>query len=42
MHIDSLIHVVVVVFFAWGAVLSLQCALRSGGVGLPSREPKHA
>lgn len=40
MLIDTLIQITVVAFLTWGAMLSLQCLLRSGGIGFPGREPK--
>ncbi|HUL92405.1 MAG TPA: hypothetical protein VLV56_08635 [Burkholderiales bacterium] len=35
MLIDTLIQVVIVAFLAWGGMLSLQCVIRSGGIGFP-------
>ena len=40
MLIDTLIHIAVVAFLAWGAMLSLQCLFRPGGIGFQSRELK--
>jgi len=40
MLIDTLIHIAVVAFLAWGAMLSVQCLIRSGGIGFPDRELK--
>jgi hypothetical protein len=42
MDIDTLIHIVVVAFLAWGGMLSLQCLIRAEGVGFPGRGPKQA
>ena len=40
MLIDTLIHIAIAAFLAWGAMLSLQHVIRSGGVGFPGRELK--
>jgi hypothetical protein len=42
MNIDTLIHIAVIAFLAWGGMLSLQCLIRAGGTGFPGRGPKQA
>lgn len=42
MLIDTLIHIAVVAFLAWGGMLSLQCLIRPDDAGFPGRGPKQA